>query len=120
MFSPAERSSSTRKSLTPPSRSLRSLRKRRRAHSEGRASAGPPLRREVRTEWDARKHVPPSNDSIRGHTSMKKTSRWFSWKFSLAAALAPILCTAALAQNTNAVAEREAARRQAALPRGEE
>jgi general secretion pathway protein D len=49
---------------------------------------------------------------------MKKTSRWFSWKFSLA--LAPILCTAALAQNTNAVAERETARRQAALPRGQE
>jgi type II secretory pathway component GspD/PulD (secretin)/tetratricopeptide (TPR) repeat protein len=51
---------------------------------------------------------------------MKKTSRWFSWKFLLATALAPILCSAALAQNTNAVAEREAARRQAALPRGEE
>jgi general secretion pathway protein D len=47
-------------------------------------------------------------------------SSWFSWKFSLAAAFAPMLCTAALAQNTNKVAEREAARRQAALPRGQE
>jgi len=51
---------------------------------------------------------------------MKKTSRWFSWKFSFSLALAPILGTAVLAQNTKAVAEREAARRQAALPRGEE
>jgi len=51
---------------------------------------------------------------------MNKSSSWFSWKFWLAAALVPMLCTAALAQNTNKVAEREAARRQAALPRGQE
>jgi general secretion pathway protein D len=51
---------------------------------------------------------------------MNKSSLWFWWKFSLAAALAPMLCTASLAQNTNKVAEREAARRQAALPRGQE
>jgi general secretion pathway protein D len=49
---------------------------------------------------------------------MKKSSRWFSWKFSLATAL--MICTVAFAQNTNTVAEREAARRQAALPRGQE
>src|SRR3977135_602358 len=48
---------------------------------------------------------------------MNNSSRWFSWKFPLAVALAPMLCTAALAQNTNTVAAREAARRQAALPR---
>jgi general secretion pathway protein D len=51
---------------------------------------------------------------------MKKSSCWFSWKFSLAVALALMLCTVALAQNTRSVAEREAARRQAALPRGQE
>ncbi|PYI92764.1 MAG: type II and III secretion system protein [Verrucomicrobia bacterium] len=59
---------------------------------------------------------------------MKNSSHWFSlkssigpnWSRLLAAALAPIICTVALAQNTNAVAEREAARRQAALPRGQE
>ena len=50
---------------------------------------------------------------------MNKSSVWFSW-FWFAAALAPMLCTVALAQNTNKVAEREAARRQAALPRGQE
>src|SRR3977135_2181165 len=49
---------------------------------------------------------------------MNNSSRWFSWKFPLAVALAPMLGTAALAQNTNTVAAREAARRQAALPRG--
>ena len=51
---------------------------------------------------------------------MNNSSRWFSWKFPLAVALAPMLGTAALAQNTNTVAAREAARRQAALPRGQE
>jgi general secretion pathway protein D len=51
---------------------------------------------------------------------MKKTSRWFWWKFSLAAAVAPLICAATLAQSSTTVAEREAARRQAALPRGEE
>jgi len=51
---------------------------------------------------------------------MNKSSLWFLRKFSLAAALAPMLDTAALAQNTNKVAEREASRRQAALPRGQE
>jgi len=47
---------------------------------------------------------------------MKKSAS----KLILLAALAPMLCTVALAQNTNTVAEREAARRQAALPRGQE
>jgi general secretion pathway protein D len=66
---------------------------------------------------------------------MNKSFRSWSWKSSIKdsnsslvtchlslilAALAPMLCTAALAQNTNRVAEREAARRQAALPRGQE
>jgi general secretion pathway protein D len=66
---------------------------------------------------------------------MKKSFRSWSWKCSIKdsnsslvtghlslilVALAPMLCTAALAQNTNKVAEREAARRQAALPRGQE
>jgi general secretion pathway protein D len=51
---------------------------------------------------------------------MKKTSRWFWWKISVAAAVAPLICAAALAQSSTTVAEREAARRQAALPRGEE
>ena len=51
---------------------------------------------------------------------MKKTSRWFWWKISLAAAVAPLICASALAQSSTTVAEREAARRQAALPRGEE
>src|SRR5256714_1516889 len=41
-------------------------------------------------------------------------------KFSLATALMTILCATALAQDTISVADREAARRQAALPRGEE
>src|SRR4030088_1230629 len=59
---------------------------------------------------------------------MKKSSRWFSWRFSLprwslvslALALPFFVCSTALTQNTNTVAEREAARRQAALPRGQE
>ena len=51
---------------------------------------------------------------------MKKTSCGFWWKFSVATVLAPVICVAALAQNSTSVAEREAARRQAALPRGEE
>jgi general secretion pathway protein D len=76
---------------------------------------------------------------------MKKTLRWFFRKFSIpnwslitrdlfaqgrirrggslassALALSFFVCTMALAQKTNAVATREAARRQAALPRGEE
>jgi general secretion pathway protein D len=75
---------------------------------------------------------------------MKKSSRWFSRKFSLRPkipfskdpnsslvpdhwslvllplALSFFVYSTALAQNTNAVAEREAARRQAALPRGQE
>ncbi len=51
---------------------------------------------------------------------MNKLSCWFSWKFSLAVALALMLCTVALAQKPVSVAEREAARRQAALPRGQE
>ncbi|MEY2564560.1 MAG: ral secretion pathway protein [Verrucomicrobiota bacterium] len=50
---------------------------------------------------------------------MKSTSRRSWWKFSLAAAIAPLFCAAALAQNVNFVAEREAARRQAALPQGD-
>src|SRR2546423_1213539 len=41
-------------------------------------------------------------------------------KFSVAVALTVVLCAAAPAQDTNSVAEREAARRQAALPKGEE
>ena len=51
---------------------------------------------------------------------MNKSSLWFPWKFLLAVALVPMLCAAARAQHTNKVAEREAARRQAALPRGQE
>ena len=51
---------------------------------------------------------------------MKNRSRRFRWKFLWATALAPLVCAAALAQNSTTVAEREAARRQAALPRGEE
>jgi general secretion pathway protein D len=47
---------------------------------------------------------------------MKKSA----WKFWFVAALAVIICQIAFAQNTNAVAAREAARRQAALPRGQE
>jgi general secretion pathway protein D len=50
---------------------------------------------------------------------MKTTSRGFWWKFSLAATIAPLFGAAALAQNVNYVAEREAARRQAALPQGD-
>src|SRR6266513_2293723 len=46
---------------------------------------------------------------------MKKSA----WKFFWAGALT-ILCATAIAQNSNSVAEREAARRQAALPRGQE
>ncbi len=41
-------------------------------------------------------------------------------KILLMAAFATAVCFTALAQNTNTVAEREAARRQAALPRGQE
>lgn len=51
---------------------------------------------------------------------MKKTSCGFWWKFSAATALAFLICAGALAQSSNTVADREAARRQAALPRGEE
>jgi general secretion pathway protein D len=51
---------------------------------------------------------------------MKKTSRRFWWNFLWATNLAAFICAPVLAQNSNAVAEREAARRQAALPRGEE
>src|ERR1700738_3375067 len=66
---------------------------------------------------------------------MNNVSSWFSRKsvvrvsnsslvtchLSLSVAvMAAMLCTAAFAQNTNKVAEREAARRQAALPRGQE
>jgi len=51
---------------------------------------------------------------------MNKIPRWFWWKFLWTTALAPLICGPVLAQNSNAVAEREAARRQAALPRGEE
>ncbi|MEY2571880.1 MAG: ral secretion pathway protein [Verrucomicrobiota bacterium] len=43
-----------------------------------------------------------------------------AWKFLLAAALAGVICRVGLAQNTDSVAEREATRRQAALPRGQE
>jgi len=50
---------------------------------------------------------------------MKTTSRGYWWKFSWAASIAPLFCAAALAQNVNYVAEREAARRQAALPQGD-
>jgi general secretion pathway protein D len=49
---------------------------------------------------------------------MNNSSSWFLWKFSLAAAL--MICVTTFAQNTNTVAAREAARRQAALPRGQE
>jgi type II secretory pathway component GspD/PulD (secretin)/tetratricopeptide (TPR) repeat protein len=49
---------------------------------------------------------------------MNNLSSWFPWQFALAAAL--MICTDALAQNTSTVAKREAARRQAALPRGQE
>jgi general secretion pathway protein D len=51
---------------------------------------------------------------------MKKSSRSFSWKLFLIATTALLLGSVSFAQNTNAVAEREAARRQAALPKGEE
>ena len=51
---------------------------------------------------------------------MNNLSRWFSWKFLLAVPMPLMICTVALAQKTNTVAEREAARRQAALPRGQE
>ena len=51
---------------------------------------------------------------------MKNSSHWFSWKFLFVLAFPVVICTVALAQNTSAVAEREAARRQAALPRGQE
>jgi general secretion pathway protein D len=49
---------------------------------------------------------------------MKKSSSWFS--LSLAIILALVVCVTTFAQNTNTVAEREATRRQAALPRGQE
>jgi general secretion pathway protein D len=65
---------------------------------------------------------------------MKKSSRWWLGKSFkdpnsslvtrhlslILMALAPLVCASALAQNSVTVAEREAARRQAALPRGEE
>src|SRR5256714_10780876 len=51
---------------------------------------------------------------------MKNSSCWFSWKFLFALAFPVVICSTALAQDTSAVAEREAARRQAALPRGQE
>src|SRR5438105_14722885 len=51
---------------------------------------------------------------------MKETACSFSWKFSLITMSALLLGNVAFAQNTSAVAEREAARRQAALPRGQE
>src|ERR1700704_3513882 len=49
---------------------------------------------------------------------MKKSSPWFA--LSLAIILALVVCVTTFAQNTNTVAAREAARRQAALPRGQE
>ncbi|MEY2575010.1 MAG: ral secretion pathway protein [Verrucomicrobiota bacterium] len=49
---------------------------------------------------------------------MKKSSPWFA--LSLAIILALVVCVTTLAQNTNKVAGREAARRQAAFPRGQE
>src|ERR1700719_3034782 len=91
MFSRAKRSSSIRRSLMCPSRSPRSL------------------------------HKPTTRFLSRSksrYSPMKKSSRWFS--FSLAMALALIVGPGALAQNTSTVADREAARRQAALPRGQE
>src|SRR5437868_5004503 len=52
---------------------------------------------------------------------MQKSLRRYSWKFFVAVAVFPLVClTAALGQKTSAVAEREAARRQAALPHGQE
>jgi general secretion pathway protein D len=51
---------------------------------------------------------------------MKKSARSFSWKFSLIATSALLLGNVAFAQDSNAVAQREAARREAALPRGQE
>jgi general secretion pathway protein D len=50
---------------------------------------------------------------------MKINSRWFCWNLSIAMAAA-LYGTIAFAQNVDSVARREAARRQAALPRGEE
>ena len=54
------------------------------------------------------------------HRAAERAIHRMCWRFALATALASVLCTAVLAQNTNTVAEREAARRQAALPRGQE
>src|SRR3954467_8975752 len=51
---------------------------------------------------------------------MKTTSDCWSWKFTLAIAIVQLSCAVALAQNSRNVADREAARRQAAFPRGEE
>src|SRR3954471_2379290 len=51
---------------------------------------------------------------------MKMSDRWFALKFSLALGLTAIAAGTAIAQNTDSVAEREATRRQAALPRGQE
>ncbi len=59
--------------------------------------------------WSRKSSVKDSNSSL-------VTGHWLL----ILAAMAPMLGTAALAQNTNKVAERETARRQAALPRGQE
>jgi general secretion pathway protein D len=71
--------------------------------------------------------APPRDDKRRAlgaiifwHRATERTIHRACWRFSLALALASITCSVALAQNTEAVAEREAARRQAALPRGQE
>jgi general secretion pathway protein D len=60
---------------------------------------------------DVRKHVPPTKT-----THMKKSAR----NFLLLLTLGSAVWGTAFGQNTSAVAEREAARRQAALPKGEE
>jgi len=49
---------------------------------------------------------------------MKRTSRWFWWNLTTSIAVA--FSTSALAQNVDYVAQREAARREAALPHGDE
>ena len=74
--------------------------------------------------------APPHDDSIRALGAIifrhratpqrRDAIHRACWKFSSATALAILVCTAAPAQNSDAVAQREAARRQAALPRGEE
>jgi general secretion pathway protein D len=51
---------------------------------------------------------------------MKTKSVCWSWKCTLAMAIVQLSCAVVLAQNSRTVAEREAARRQAAFPRGEE